>query len=68
MPADSDDDPAVPIVCPECETETAVPLAEVADAVDRHNDRLHGGDEVAAVDPVVRERLADLVAEDMDLL
>jgi hypothetical protein len=63
----SDDDPTVPIVCPACET-TQVPLAEVADAVERHNESVHDGEEVAAVDPAITERLADLVAEDMGLL
>jgi hypothetical protein len=64
----SDDDPTVPIVCPACETTTQVPLAEVADAVERHNESVHDGEEVAAVDPAITERLADLVAEDMGLL
>jgi hypothetical protein len=64
----SDDDPTVPIVCPDCETTTRVPLPEVADAVERHNESVHDGEEVAAVDPAVTERLADLVAEDMGLL
>ncbi|MEF8856591.1 MAG: hypothetical protein V5A16_04130 [Haloplanus sp.] len=64
----SDDDPTVPIVCPACETTTRVPLADVADAVERHNEGVHDGEEVAAVDPAVADRLADLVAEDMGLL
>jgi len=63
----SDDDPTVPIVCPDCETTTRVPLPDVADAVDRHNENVHGGEEVAAVDPDVVDRLADLVADDMGL-
>jgi hypothetical protein len=45
------EDPAVPIVCTECETETRVPLSEVADALSRHNEGTHGGKEVAEVDP-----------------
>jgi hypothetical protein len=64
----SDDDPTVPIVCPDCDTTTRVPLPNVADAVARHNENVHGGEEVAAVDPAVTDRLADLVAEDMGLL
>jgi hypothetical protein len=64
----SDDDPTVPIVCPDCETTTRVPLPEVADAVTSHNENVHDGDDVAAVDPAVVDRLADLVAEDMGLL
>jgi hypothetical protein len=64
----SDDDPTVPIVCPACETTTRVPLAEVAEAVERHNANVHDGEDIAAVDPAVTDRLADLVAEDMGLL
>ncbi|GAB3326539.1 hypothetical protein EI982_09855 [Haloplanus rallus] len=64
----SDDDPTVPIVCPDCETTTRVPLTAVADAVASHNENVHDGEEVAAVDPAVVDRLADLVAEDMGLL
>jgi hypothetical protein len=64
----SDDDPTVPIVCPACDTTTRIPLPDVADAVERHNDQLHGGESVAAVDPTVADRLADLVAEDLGLL
>ncbi|MFC4541842.1 hypothetical protein ACFO5R_07860 [Halosolutus amylolyticus] len=68
-PADSDDsEPAVPIHCPDCETTSRVPLATVADAVERHNEQLHDGDEVARVDPDVADRIADLAAEDLGLL
>ncbi|MFA9427605.1 hypothetical protein [Natronorubrum sp. A-ect3] len=62
------DDPQVPIVCTECETTSRVPLADVADAVDRHNEQLHDGDEVAAVDPDVADQIADLVATELGLL
>ena len=62
------DDPQVPIVCTECETTSRVPLADVADAVDRHNQQLHDGDEVAAVDPAVADQIADLVATELGLL
>jgi hypothetical protein len=62
------DDPRVPIVCPECETTSRVPLSEVADAVDRHNEGVHDGKAVAEVDPDLADRLADLVAEDMGLI
>lgn len=65
--AGDDDAPDVPVVCPECDTTTRVPLADVADAIDRHNDQLHGGREVAEVDPAIADRLADLVAEEMGL-
>lgn len=64
----SDDDPTVPIVCPDCDTTTRVPLAEVADAVERHNESVHDGEDVATIDPAIKDRLADLVAEDMGLL
>ncbi|WP_255148816.1 hypothetical protein [Halorarius halobius] len=65
---ESDDTPEVPIVCPDCETTSRVPLSEAGDAVDRHNDRLHDGDEVASVDPEVADAIADMVAEDLDLV
>lgn len=64
----TDDDPTVPIVCTACETTTRVPLPSVADAVERHNESVHDGEAVAEVDPAVADRLADLVADDMDLL
>ncbi len=64
----STDEPSVPIVCDECETETRVPLADLADALSRHNEQNHGGEPVAEVDPSIKARLADLVAEDMGLL
>lgn len=68
MSNDSDPDaPQVPIRCPECETSTRVPLSSVADAVASHNDRLHDGADVAAVDPDVAERIADLAAADLGL-
>ncbi|WP_418286239.1 hypothetical protein [Halorubrum sp. DTA46] len=63
----STDEPSVPIVCTECETETRVPLSDVADALSRHNDGKHGGAEIAEVDPGLKDRLADLVAEDLGL-
>lgn len=63
----STDDPSVPIVCTECETETSVPLSDVADALDKHNDGKHDGAEIAEVDPAIKDRLADLVAEDLGL-
>ncbi|MFB6102148.1 MAG: hypothetical protein ABEJ73_06235 [Haloplanus sp.] len=64
----TDDDPTVPIVCSACETTTRVPLPDVADAVERHNDQLHDGESIAEVDPAIADRLADLVADDMGLL
>ena len=64
----SDDEPDVPIRCEACETTTRIPLSDVGDAVDRHNDQLHDGEEVAEVDPALADQLADLVAEDLGLL
>lgn len=63
----SDEDPTVPIVCTECETETRVPLPDVADAITRHNEGKHDGEEIAEVDPALKDQLADLVAEDLGL-
>ncbi|GAB7008881.1 hypothetical protein [Halorubrum trueperi] len=63
----SSDDPSVPIVCTECETETRIPLSDVADALSRHNEEKHDGEDVAEVDPALKDRLADLVAEDLGL-
>jgi hypothetical protein len=62
------DEPRVPVVCTECGTETDVPLDEVRETVDGHNDRLHDGEEVAEVDPALVDQLADVVADDLGLL
>ncbi len=66
MPEESE--PTVPVVCETCTTTSKVPLSEVAETIARHNDRLHDGEEVAEVDPAVKEHLADLVAEDIGIL
>lgn len=58
----------VPVVCPECGTNTRVPVDDARATVDRHNDRLHGGDAVASIDPTLKDELARLVAEDLELL
>ena len=63
----SSDDPSVPIVCTECETETRVPLSDVEGALTRHNDGKHDGDDVAEVDPALKALLAVLVADDLGL-
>jgi len=63
-----DADPTVPIICPECDTETRIPISELAETLDRHNEGRHDGEEVAHVDPEIADQLADLVAEDMGLL
>jgi transcription elongation factor Elf1 len=66
MPSDADiESTEVPIVCPACETTTRVPISELVDTVDAHNDRLHDGDEVASVDPELADHLVDLVADDL---
>jgi hypothetical protein len=62
------DDPNVPIRCPDCGTETTVPLSKLAETLDRHNETRHDGDERAQVDPDLADKLQDLVAEDMGLL
>jgi RNase P subunit RPR2 len=61
-------DPDVPVHCPECGTTTRVPLSGVAEAIERHNEGLHDGEEVARVDPELADRLADIVAEELGLL
>ena len=68
MPDDGDEPPRIPIRCSKCETTSRVPLPDVADAVERHNGRLHDGDDVAEVDPELKARLADIVADDLQLL
>ena len=62
------DDPQVPVVCPECGTETAVALSELAETLERHNETRHDGEECAQVDPDLAAELQDLVAKDMGLL
>ncbi|ELY49618.1 hypothetical protein [Natronorubrum sulfidifaciens] len=61
-------DPGVPIVCDACETTSRVPLDAVADAIERHNEQLHNGDDIATVDPDIADQIADLVATDLGLL
>lgn len=63
-----DDTPGVPVVCEACGTRTRVPPEEVADAVERHNEQLHGGTEEAGVAPEFADSLADVIAEDLGLL
>jgi len=66
---DADEDgPHVPIVCAACETTSRIPLADVADAIDRHNEQLHDGEPIAEVDPDIADRIADLAASDLGLL
>ncbi|WP_222918136.1 hypothetical protein [Natrinema sp. SYSU A 869] len=67
--SESDGDaPRVPVVCPDCETTSRVPLSDVAEAIERHNDQLHDGDDIAEVDPDIADRIADLAATELGLL
>jgi hypothetical protein len=68
MTDEKGDDPTVPVVCEACGTTTEVPLAEVAETIERHNEQLHDGAEEARVDPAVAEKIQDLVAKDLGLL
>jgi len=65
---DRDGDPDVAVHCPECGTTSRVPLSDAAAPLERHNERLHGGADVARVDPEVADRLTDVVAEELGLL
>jgi hypothetical protein len=62
------DEPEVPIICPECDTTTRMPISEVADNLERHNDQMHDGEDIAQVDPDIAEQLQNIVAEDLGLL
>jgi len=66
MASDTDlEETEVPIVCPDCETTTRVALSDLAETLDRHNERLHDGEDVATVDPDLADHLVDLVADDV---
>lgn len=65
--SDDADEPTVPIVCEACGTRSRVPLGDLRESLETHNDRRHDGEEVAQVDPVLAEELADHVAEDLGL-
>jgi hypothetical protein len=65
--SDDTDEPTVPIVCEACGTRSRVPLDDLRESLDNHNDRRHDGEEVAQVDPVLADELADQVAEDLGL-
>ena len=67
MPA-NEEEPDVPVVCPDCETTTEIALSEVAESIERHNEQLHDGEDIARVDPEIAEQLTDIVAEDLGLL
>jgi len=57
---DESDDPAVPIICEQCGTETTVPLSDL-------ETNRHDGEKEATVDPALKSQLQDLVAEDLGL-
>ncbi|MFK8215597.1 hypothetical protein [Haloferax volcanii] len=62
-----DEAPDVPVVCEACDTTTRVPLSEVADAIERHNEQVHDGDDIAQVDPEIVKHVTDLAAKDMSV-
>ncbi len=64
----SDDTPRVPIICPECETTTRIPVDDLAESLERHNEQLHDGEDVAHIDPDIADQIQNMVAEDMGLL
>ncbi|WP_436902626.1 hypothetical protein [Halovenus halobia] len=64
----SDDTPTVPIICPECETTTRIPVDNLAESLERHNEQLHDGEDVAHIDPDIADQIQNMVAEDMGLL
>ncbi|MFC7214656.1 hypothetical protein ACFQO4_11285 [Saliphagus sp. GCM10025334] len=62
------DEARVPVECSACETRTRVPLSELAESIERHNETVHNGEPIAEVDPDLKAQLADLVVEDLGLL
>lgn len=66
--APTEDVPEITIACTACGTETAVPFPDVEATIDAHNERQHDGEPVAEIDPAVKSRLQDLLAEEMGLL
>jgi len=66
--SEGSDPPEIPVVCPACGTRTRVPFPDVEETVDRHNEEIHDGETIAAVDPDVFDELADYVAADLGLL
>jgi hypothetical protein len=65
---ETDDEPTVPIVCEDCGTTSRVPLSDLQASIDTHNEHRHDGEEIAQVDPVLADALADAVADDLGLL
>lgn len=64
----SEDDVTVPVVCPACDTETEVALSQLETTIARHNDNRHDGEAIAEVDPAIKDHIAELVADDLELL
>ena len=60
--------PDITIVCEACGTESTVPFDAVQETIDRHNENRHDGEPEAEIDPAVKSRLQDLLAEEMGLL
>lgn len=67
MPDSGNESPKVPIVCPECETSSRIPLSDVADTLEQHNDEVHAGKEFAKVEPAVMNHVQDIIIDDLDL-
>ncbi|MBS3760130.1 hypothetical protein [Halodesulfurarchaeum sp.] len=65
--APSEDVPDITITCEACGTDTTVPFPDVEDTIEAHNERQHDGEPVAEIDPAVKSRLQDLLAEEMGL-
>lgn len=69
MRDDADGDvPTVAVVCPACDTSTRVSIERISETIDRHNDRQHDGEAMADIDPAVKDELARLVAQELELL
>ena len=63
----SEDDLAVPVNCPVCETTTRVSVSGVARAITTHNENQHASDDIIGVDPTIVDRIAALAAEESGL-
>jgi hypothetical protein len=68
MANEDDDIPRIRLLCPVCGTDARVPVTDVKERVDRHNESVHDGESVAGIDPAVADHLLDLIAEDMGIL
>lgn len=63
-----EDLPDITITCEACGTSSEIPFDEVQETLDRHNEHRHDGEAIAEIDPAVKSRLQDLLAEEMGLL